>query len=155
MNTLPDWVLLLRNMLAVREEFYRNGCNCSEKCTSITRKKCPFGQLLGGFAPKNGGSQQVKHWELLLRIMQVGTFSNDGHCLKYVVCTLIEVGEVTSDGSGDYFLVFIYLLEIHIDDGLVIGSWLAIGWLGLLHPGLTLVSYYIVKFYNLIQGDLV
>ena len=59
LTPFAQWVQLLRN-----------GCNCSEKCTPITRKKCPFGQLLGGFAPKNGGSQQVKYWVLLLRIMQ-------------------------------------------------------------------------------------
>ena len=58
LTPFAQWVQLLRN-----------GCNCSEKCTPITRKKCPFGQLLGGFAPKNGGSQQVKYWVLLLRIM--------------------------------------------------------------------------------------
>ena len=60
LTPFAQWVQLLRN-----------GCNCSEKCTPITRKKCPFGQLLGGFAPKNGGSQQVKYWVLLLRIMHV------------------------------------------------------------------------------------
>ena len=74
LTPFAQWVQLLRN-----------GCNCSEKCTPITRKKCPFDQLLGGFAPKNGGSQRVKYWVLLLRIMQYPSIT-----LWYRTCVTIK-----------------------------------------------------------------